>query len=76
MNRIDHYREAERLAERAKNIAEEYVTLAPEETKRKIDLEMLARQLTDRGLIHAQLACVPVEVAREAITSELLSASS
>lgn len=63
MLRSSHYKEAERLLERAKELATEYVEVDQNATKRKIDLEMLARQITDRALVHAMLATVDGEVA-------------
>lgn len=63
MKRSEHFRESARLLESAKKLSEEYIALDPEATKRKIDLEMLARQITDRAHTHALLATAPRDVA-------------
>lgn len=60
----EHYEEAERLLERCKNLAEEWVTKAAkaEETissvtnVKLLHLEILSRMLSDRAKIHATLA--------------------
>ena len=66
MKRAEHYAEAERLCEKAKKLTEEYVEIDQEATKRKIDMEMLHRQLMDRAHVHAILASVRHSVAGEA----------
>lgn len=63
MKRREHYQEAERLLNRAKELTQEYVEVNSEATRRKIDLEMLARQITDRAHVHALLAISAESVA-------------